>query len=190
MICPPVLSLRAAHIAADIARLWLQLRESAQQAAGAAGTTAPAPISPSWCALNLNFPQAAYTADVGLHQQLAGLEPPHLTAAVLSLMPCPIPTALPLLGAGTAAPTASAAAAAAAPQQATSSAKARPVQQQTWQTGQQQPPQVQPLQQQQQPPARKAKSAAHANGRCALRQPWISSHGALAHASHYECSFC
>lgn len=150
MVCPPVLSLRAAHIAADIARLWLQLRESAQQAASAAGAAAAAPISPSWCALNLNFPQAAYTADVGLHQQLAGLEPPQLTAAVLSMMPCPIPTALPLLGAGTATPTASAAAAAAAG-----------APQKKGQKGQQQPA----LQQQQQPPAKKAKSAANATGR-------------------------
>ncbi len=162
MVCPPVLSVRAAHIAADLALLWLQLRESAQQAqqaaaAGAAGAAAAAPITPSWCALRLNFPQAAFTTDQALHQQLMALEPPQLTAALLSMMPCPIPVAMPQLGARV---TAAAAAGAAVPQPAASEAQARPAQQKR-QNGQQQ----QQQQQQQQPPAKKAKSAAHANGR-------------------------
>ena len=171
MICPPTLSLRAAHVAADLTRIWLRLRETPHQAqqapdaaasaasAGAAGAAAASLITPSWCALSLNFPQAAYTTDRGLHQQLAELEPPQLTATLLTTLPRPMPLAMPQPGAAPAA-----AAAAAAPQQA-AAVQARLAVQKKQQKGRKQQAQQERREQAQQAQQQPAKSAADTTGR-------------------------
>ena len=162
MVCPPTLSLRTAHIAADLALLWWLLRDASQQAqqgqpAGAAGGAAPSPVTPAWRTHQLNFPEAAYATDAALHQQLAALEAPQLTAFLQEVLPRPVPLALPP-------PDAAAAAAAAARSEAPAAGQAQQQQRQLQAQGKQ-PGRKQKGQQGRQPPAKRSRAAADTTGR-------------------------